>query len=376
MNFTERISMRERVFLVILWLFFLFFRLSGENIFLTDEDAGLLLYSTYKDGQTIKSGVLVFRKVIRENNGSCLLECTPFHGDGSIHQVKPCDCLNLKYTESELTPETVAMELAYWNSRSGREAKRLSGGYLKLAERMNVPVTNLVISFYKDLDKYGESVKRDIAQYHAAKAGKKEQTKKQPPSSRNRCPFSMHNPSPGSDSDTLAMVLEKGLKYTLKNTNAIRVIQNLSDNQKNYFLAFCLYSRYWDISKTAIRRSGISHELKKELIDEILQVGEEIREKYVRNRNYNQNREKSFKTVLPDRHGKWEYAPPSNLQEMDRSFIQSCYAAWRKTLTLSPHTEFPEWGNAMLEVLQMIRNPAWENQFDTAFSEYQKYNSN
>ena len=125
-----------------------------------------------------------------------------------------------------------------------------------------------------------------------------------------------------------------------------------------------------------IRKSGISEELKKELREEIDQIGEEIREKYIQNRNYNQNREKSFKTVFPNRHGQWEYAPPSDLKDMDRSFVPSCYAAWRKTQTLSPRSEFPEWGNAMLEVLQMIRNPDWEKLFDTALSEYQKYNNN
>lgn len=171
------------------------------------------------------------------------------------------------------------------------------------------------------------------------------------------------------------MLLEKGLKDSLKNANAIRVIQNLAKNQKNYYLAFCLYSKYWDISAAAIRHSGISDDLKNELLEEIKQIGEEIREKYVQDRNYNQNREKSFKTVFPKKHGQWDYAPPSTLADMNRSVL-SCYTAWRKTQTLSPRSEFPEWGNAMLEVLQMIRNPDWEKLFDTSLSEYQKYNNN
>jgi hypothetical protein len=268
------------------------------------------------------------------------------------------------------------MELAYWNLRSGIEARKLSDGYRKLAEKMNVPVTNLILAFYKDLEKYNNSIKRDISQYRAAKAQSAERQKKQRTFSQNSCPYSPQNSSQGSNSGTLDMLLEKGLKDSLKNANAIRVIQNLADNQKNYFLAFCLYSKYRDISEAAIRKAGISDELKNELDEEIRQIGEEIREKYVQNRNYNQNREKSFKTVLPDRHGQWEYAPPSDLKDMDRSFVPSCYAAWRKTQTLSPRSEFPEWGNAMLEVLQMVRNPDWEKLFDTALSEYQKYNNN
>jgi len=359
-------------------LFFSFFWLSAADEFLTVDDAGQLLYAEYSDGKTIKRDIVVFQKAIRENDGAILLECTPYRGNGSICYVKPKlgACTKLNYLESELTPEIVAMELAYWNIKSGFKARKLSDGYRKLAEKMNTPVTNLVLSFYKDLEKFNNAIRLNIAQYRAAKAKSNARSNKQAASRRSSCPYSPQNSSEDNNSGTLDMLLEKGLKGSLKNANAIRVIQNLADNQKNYFLAFCLYSKYWDISVAAIRHSGISNELKNELNEEIKQIGEEIREKYVQNRNDNQNREKSFKTVFPDRHGQWEYAPPSDLKDMNRTFVPSCYTAWRKTQTLSPRSEFPEWGNAMLEVLQMIRNPDWEKRFDTALSEYQKYNHN
>ena len=79
--------------------------------------------------------------------------------------------------------------------------------------------------------------------------------------------------------------------------------------------------------------------------------------------------------MCPDRHGRWEFAPPPDMKTM-RRFATSCYRAWRKTLTLSPHSEFPDWGNAMLEVLQMIQYPELEKKFDDAYFEYQKNNSN
>ena len=370
--------MRHKVIFCIICLLFSFIRLSSADEFLTVDDAGQLLYAEYSDGTTIKRDIVVFQKVIYKNNGTNLLECTPYHGNGSICYVKPKFgvCIKLNYLESELTPEIVAMELAYWNIRGGIEARKLSDGYRKLAEKMNTPVTNLILSFYKDLEKYNNAIKLDVAQYQAAKAKSNARSNKQASFRRNSCPYSPQNSSKNNNSGTLDMLLEKGLKDSLKNANAIRVIQNLAENQKNYFLAFCLYSKYWDISTAAIGNSGIGDEIKNELNEEIKQIGEEIREKYVQNRNYNQNREKSFKTVFPDRHGQWEYAPPSDLQDMNRAFVPSCYTAWRKTQTLSPRSEFPEWGNAMLEVLQMIRNPDWEKLFDTALSEYQKYNNN
>ena len=360
-----------------MWLIFSFFRLSAADEFLTVDDAGQLLYAEYSDGQTIKRDIVVFQKVICKNDGTNLLECTPYHGNGSICYVKPKFgvCIKLNYLESELTPEIVAMELAYWNIRSGIEAGNFSDGYRKLAEKMNTPVTNLVLSFYKDLEKYNNALKLDIAQYHAAKAKLNDTSDKHAVFSQRSCSYSPQNSSKNNKSGTLDMLFEKGLKDSLKNANAVRVIQNLANNQKNYFLAFCLFSKYWAISAAAISHSGISDELKNELNEEIKQIGEEIREKYVQHRNYNQNREKSFKTVFPKKHGQWEYAPPSDLKDMN-SFVPSCYTAWRKTQTLSPRSEFPEWGNAMLEVLQMIRNPDWEKLFDTALSEYQKYNNN
>ena len=119
--------MKKRVVHIILGLFLPLFWLSAENVMLTDEDAGQLLYYSKRDV------VLVFRKGIRKPTGRSQLECIPFRGDGSIYHVSPRDCTNLNYTESELTPEIAAMELAYWTCQRGYRARNLSDGYRRLA---------------------------------------------------------------------------------------------------------------------------------------------------------------------------------------------------------------------------------------------------
>ena len=365
--------MGKRVFFVFLWLIIPFLQLSAGNERLTDDDAGQLLYSNYSDNGIMKGGVLVLQKVIRKKNGSYQLECTPFRGNGSICYIKPEDCTKLDYTVSELTPETVVMELAYCKCNSDMKKQEL--GYLKLAERMNMPETNLMLAFYADLEKDIAAIKQDIGQYRAAQAKKALQSKNQRVFRQNSCPYSAQNSSGNNSADTLAKVLEKGLKASLKRMNAVQVIQKLTDRQKNYFLAYCFFYNFRNRLRGIINRSGFGFELRKELLEEIEQVGEDIREKYNQNRLDNQNREKSFQNVFKDKHGAWEYASPAN-QKMMAVFVNRCYTAWKKTQTLSPHSEFPEWGNAMLEVLQMIRKPDWEKQFDAAFSEYQKYNNN
>ena len=187
--------MRHKVIFCIMLLFFSFFRLSAANEFLTVDDAGQLLYAEYSEGKTIKRDIVVFQKMICKNDGTNLLECTPYHGNGSICYVKPKFgvCIKLNYLESELTPELVAMELAYWNIRSGIEAKHFSEGYRKLAEKMNTPVTNLLLAFYKDLEKYNYAIKLDIVQYHAAKAKSNYPSNKQAAFSQSNCPYPPQN---------------------------------------------------------------------------------------------------------------------------------------------------------------------------------------
>ena len=138
-------------------------------------------------------------------------------------------------------------------------------------------------------------------------------------------------------------------------------------------VAFCMYLKYRTVI-LQLRRLVSLPEIQKDLAEDIHKLGEDVREKYLQGRARNQNRENSFRSVCRGTHGPWEWAPPTDLNAMFK-FVNSCYRAWQKTHSLSPYSEFPEWGNAMLEVLQMIQSPALEQKFDTAWAEYQKYNN-
>lgn len=339
---------------------------------LTDDDAGRLVYWPGKNV------ILIFQKCDTDANDMVRWRCTSFRGKGSF-LVHPGDCSLLNYTAAELTPEVVAMELAYWAAKNNRRAD----GFLQIASKMNSPVTNKLLFFYTDLNNHLRSARREIAE--CAKAVREEKRNRSQLAAQNArnnasgasgqgCPYARNSaPNSTASSSSVASLLEDSLKDALKNPAAIKSIQDEAGTENNFFLAFCMYQKY---------RSGVvqlarevSAEVRKEVFDELNQLGEEVREKYLQGRSHSQNRENDFRTLCRDRHGRWEFAPPTNLKTMS-SFVDSCYRAWQKTLSLSPHSEFPEWGNAMLEVLQMVQSPALEQKFDAAFSEYQKYNSN
>ena len=327
---------------------------------LSDEDAGQLLYHFQTDT------VYVFRRCVGETRR---WECAPFRGNGS-RVLDPVQCRLLDYAEAELTPEAAAVELAYWTSRKNRFRTEC---YRQIAEKMNAPATADLLAFYRKLEDHGDDVRRETAKYLAGvnTARKRE---KSPADARGKKRGGSSDDSPQDDSSALDM-LEAGLTAAVAADEVVDAFKKFvgEGEKKNFLLAFCMYLSYRDETLRAV--SGAPADFRKKLETAISRQGEEIRQKYQQERAGNQNREKIFKRICPGVHGRWEFAPPADIAAM-RKFADSCYAAWRKIRTLSPYSEFPEWGSAMLEVMQMIRYPELERRFDAACAEYRKTCSN
>ena len=383
---------------------------AGESFTaVSDEDAGRLLYWS----RSGKSAVLVFRKRVTGVSGMSQWQCDFFRENGSTF-VFPKDCWLLNYTEAELTPEIVAMELAYWTCTNAKSVRAVS--YRLIAAKMNAPVTNNLLFFYNELNEHCRSALHAISEYKTAVRAKINNQEKRSvpsiprsrpykwktrptttrprpsnripqssttrscpsnqrscPSNQSSCPY--NNSSNSSNTpNTAAALLEDGLLDSMKSAVAVKRIEDeWKKTDKNFFLAFCMYYKYRSVI-LQLQRLVPNQEIQKELAEDIRKLGEDIRKEYVNGRNRNQNRENSFRSVCRGTHGPWEWAPPADLKEMFQ-FVNSCYHAWQKTHSLSPYSEFPEWGNAMLEVLQMVQSSDSEQKFDTACAEYQKYNN-
>ncbi len=200
----------------------------------SDEDAGRLLYWS---GQG-RNAILVFQKRVPGTNDLPKWQCNFFRDNGKI-SVYPNDCHLLNYTESELTPEIVAMELAYrtYLNSSSEQAQ----SYRLIAKKMNSPVTNKLLFFYNDLNAHYRSALRALSEYKTA-LRKKTTTRKQQsgPVFRQSCPY---NNSSNTQS-TIANLLEESLQDSLKSAVAVKRIQDECDTENNCFLAFCMYLKY------------------------------------------------------------------------------------------------------------------------------------
>lgn len=338
---------------------------SGANFDeLTDEDAGQLLFNT-------RSGtVLVFKKRVDRGDKPGYWACTAFRGN-RVFNIYPGECSLLNYTEQTLTPEAVAIEYAYWSCKR----RFIANAYRQLAEKINAPASNKIIFFNTELASYLKTFRSEIDEY---KSSVRKAAREQSKSNQTRtvsvfqsCPVGNSNSSASSFTSTVSVGVDL-LKSSLQNAVVVKSFQDIADADKNFFVAFCMYLRYkYEVSQLFY---SLSRSVRGELEPELLQSGEDIRVKFVQERNYNQAREKAFKNLC-GKHGRWEFAPPADLKVME-TFLDSCYLAWQKIQTLSPESEFPEWGNAALEVMQMMRMTALEQKYDNAYNGYEKYNSN
>lgn len=315
---------------------------------LIDDDKGQLLYDTSLET------VWVYQKSVAANKRWA---CTPFRGS-TVLNVVPGNCIVLGYNESDLQPDLITMELAYWANKD----LKLWHAYFLITKKMNSEQTNKVRTFFADLNTFCKSIK-DL------KGSSSSQGFSSSRSSGNRS----NNRSPQGSSNTIASLLQGSAKSLIGNSEVVKHIEDASDDG-NFFLAFCLYRVLVIRTLRTVSNLRLGSDLYKEFREELMPMGEELRQDFLKTRGNNQNREMIFKKMCSNKHGSWQYASPASLSDM-WTRTQNCYAAICKIKSLSPYSEFPDWGNAMLEVLQMIKNPRWEQQFDRASSEYQKNNN-
>lgn len=347
---------------------------------LSNEESGQLILS-----HELRS-ILVFKKSVQKGNRSGYWVGVPYKGS-ETYNLDPAQCSVLDYTERSLTPESAALELAYWKC-AGKSEKSLilTGAYRKIAEKINAPVTIALLAFYTELDEYSSNVIRESKQYRRAllRSRRNLPASASAPAQNTRSrnfntwKASRQNTSQQSahqQSAAEADVLMTSLKTALENDDCLKAVDKMVDNEKNFFIAVCMYLSYREKKLALLQMSGLGKDVTEVVRDDLQQAGEDIRTKFVQGRSYNKTREHAFMSLCPEKHGKWEFAPPADMRGM-LAFVSSSYRAWHKTLNLSPYSEFPDWGNAALEVLQMFRNSALEQKFDAAYSEYRKNNRN
>ena len=311
---------------------------------LTDESVGQLLY----DASSRK--VLVYQGNTPDNKWKCIL----FHGEKE-YRVNPKSCILLNGHTANIDPLVISMELAFHGAAFN---EKLFNAYHQISQKTDSPRTNELLSFYSELLSHRNALRKEVGDYHYAVGAAR----------RGRA-----GGNENDSGDTKLQLLESSIKSLFQYSAPAKHLQNMSKD-KDIFTLFCLYRHYSLIAEQQIRYLS-DRELRRELKEMINQQGEDILKQFLQMRSHNRNRENMFKRLCSSKHGPWEFAPPSTLNEMWKR-TESCYKAWKNTQNLSRYSEFPVWGNAMLEVLQMVKHPEWERQFDEAFSEYQKYNSN
>lgn len=356
--------------LLSVFFLFMFCLLCAEGVTdtLTDDDAGALLYYPEEED------VLVLQKIVKDENESKKLECKVYRGSSTV-RILPLDCIFLNQYEQNLTPEIVIVELAYWRCKSRKKTPDYRVlAYYKIAKKMNTSVINDLLQHYAYMDESLEKFREKMESYR--KADREARKKQSNPRGGGVSVFrsSCSPPAPSvSTAEIQRKLLEKELSAMIRNNPSGLFIMD-AVNKGNFFLASCLYIVYardmWNCLDT---RPLLKADLRKKLKNEILDMGKTIREGYNKQRQSNKNREENFKKLCHDKYGPWAYASPTNWKEMAQS-LDSCYKAWQKIHRTSPHTEFPEWGSAMLEFLQMVRSSQWEQKYDDAYSEYRKDN--
>ena len=311
----------------------------GAFTALEDEDAGQLVY------RRRDSSVYVFKK----RTGK-LWEGVLFRGSAR-RLLAPEGCLLLDFTEKTLTPEAIAFSLVYWTGCTDgydeREAFRF------LAQRCNAPATDSLISYYGALKKL--QLQLDSARREALQA------KARSSLSKTRRAVRGEDADDDLSEDKFLLLVEKNPCRT--------AIEALVRKNSDVFSGTVLFLGYRAL---VLRMSSrLDGALREQIRKQLGRTEEELLRSFERQRANGRKRENDFRKLCPDRHGRWEYASPGDLQGM-RERADSCFRAFRTVWQSSPESEFPAWGNAMLEVLQMVGSPELEKQFDEACGAYRK----
>ena len=308
---------------------------------LEDEDAGQLVY------RRRDSSVYVFKK-----RAGKLWEGVLFKGEAR-ELLAPEGCLLLDFSEMTLTPENIAVNLIYWTGCAGGYDE--AAAYRFLARRSNAPVTNSLISYYGALRKLRqqvESLRREVLRGRARKA-------------LSKTGSSARKLSTDPDDDPA----EEKLMLLVEKNPCRSAIETLIRKNHDIFSGTVLFLEYRAVISGACAR--FDDTLREQVRKELGNTERELLRSFDRQRSNGKKRESDFRKLCPDRHGPWEYASPGDLAEMRRR-ADSCFRAFRTVWQSSCESEFPAWGNAMLEVLQMVNSPELEKQFDEAYRAYRK----
>lgn len=308
---------------------------------LEDGDAGQLVYCK-RD-----ASVYVFKK----RTGK-FWEGVLFKGNAG-GMLAPGGCILLDFSEKTLTPEAVAVNLIYWTGCIGGNDE--AEAYRFLARRCNAPVTNSLIAYYGALGKLRrqlDSLRRELLRGQARKGLAK-----------------TRSPARKITADTEDDTAEEKFMLLLEKNPCRTAIETLIRKNHDIFSGAVLFLEYRAAVLSSCTRLDAT--LREQIRKELAGTERELLRLFDRQRSNGKKRENDFRKLCPDRHGPWEYASPGDLADMRRR-ADSCFRAFRTVWQSSKESEFPAWGNAMLEVLQMVGLPELEKQFDEACSAYRK----
>lgn len=384
----------------------LFCSMAAQPEDLTEEDAGQLLF------RRRDNAVFVFKKQVQAPNGTIYWECSPFKENGTV-RLAPAYCTLLEYLESDLTPEIVEMEFFYNISSLKYTDKVKAAVYINIARKINSPVISNIFSFLSELKKDTQELSKEIDTYRKERYEDRKirdedrrraiRTRLQQSGGAFQNPVARRNiPIKGSKmtsrfahqshggytsqnnlqncrqavdndegDDELAL---DGFKNVFDQVRTPEIMRNaLANNRdKNFFKVFCMYFIYRQNVTNMLRL--LPYKMGKELYKEITKLEADLLLKFQQNLRNTKMREEKYRSVCRDMHGQWEYAAPVDYKSL-RIRLDSCYKAWHRMFNHSAHTEFPAWGNAVLEVLQMMGNDELHNRFDAAFLKYQEQNN-
>ena len=308
---------------------------------LEDEDSGQLVYHR-RD-----SSVYVFEK-----RSGKLWKGVLYKGvAGAL--LAPDECIVLDFSERTLTPEAAAVNLIFWTGCVGGNEE--AAAYRFLARRCNAPVTNSLIAYYgalKKLRRQMDSLRREVLREQARKSA-----------AGTRGPARKTAPDPDDDA------AEEKFMFLVEKNPCRTAIETLIRKNHDIFSGTVLFLDYRALMAGAC--AGLRGTLREQVLKELGGTEQELLRLFDRQRANGKKRENDFRRLCPDRHGPWDYASPGDLAEMRRR-ANSCFRAFRTVWQSSRESEFPKWGNAMLEVLQMVGSPELEKQFDEAYRAYRK----
>ncbi len=327
----------KKVLFLSLFLCFLPEQYAAEPDALSDDDTGQIIFRN-KDAE-----VFVFRKKLPKGSW----HCTPFKNDGSI-SLMPENCTVSEFHEDTLTPEAVALSLIYFSGKTTPRNKLIAAACRNMTEKINAPATSALLSFDAALEKDLKDITTELQIVREKQA--------------------VTDANEKSQTDPLVDTV----LIQLETSGAFAAINDFLDKDRNFFAAYCLLEKY---RNTLNRKIRLSAGQMREINKQIDKTEEDILAKFRQHSTANRKRCSDFKKVCPRKYGPWEYAPPRNGRELKKR-IESCFNAWLKLQRCSAFSEFPDWGNAALEVMQMIPTPELEQKFDNAYRNYLKHLNN